>query len=190
MNKLGFLRNLSVNLCKKCLVTNFTGLWTQKAFKEQAQSLAEVIREMGDPFLHDNAQFLVLDSRDILNESVINTVQSVENLGADQYKAYHQSVIADNTNSIHETTKNNNLPLFRQPTPKSKGKKAGLISMLKCDIELFFRLYIVMQHRNGDTAAFFRHENHPYPPSLSDKGKLRIGEKSDLLNLLPEEAEM
>jgi len=38
-------------------------------------------------------------------------------------------------------------------------------------------------------AAFFRHENHPYPPSLSDRGKLRIGKKSDLLNLLSEEAE-
>ena len=35
------------------------GLWTQKAFKEQAQSLAEVIREMGNPFLNDNAQLLV-----------------------------------------------------------------------------------------------------------------------------------
>jgi len=63
------------------------GLWTQKAFKEQAQSLAEVIRETGNPFLYDNAQLLVLDSRDILNESVINTVRSVEKLGADQYKS-------------------------------------------------------------------------------------------------------
>jgi len=115
-----------------------------KTFKEQAQSLAEVIREMGNPFLHDNAQLLVLDSRDILNESVINTVQSVEKLGADQYKAYHQSVITDNTTSIHETIKKNNLPLFRQPTPKSKGKQAGQISMLKHDVELFSCLQYIL----------------------------------------------
>ena len=84
----------------------------------------------------------------------------MEKLDADQYQVYHQSVITDNTTSIHETIKNN-LPLFRQPTPKSKGKQAGQISMLKHDVELFSCLYIVMQHRDGDTAAFFRHEAIP-----------------------------
>ena len=28
--------------------------------------------------------------------------------------------------------------------------------------------------------TFFSHENHPFPPSL---GKLRLGKKSDLLNI-------
>ena len=31
---------------------------------------------------------------------------------------------------------------------------------------------------------FFSHENHPFPPSLSDCGKLRSGKKSDLFNIL------
>ena len=31
---------------------------------------------------------------------------------------------------------------------------------------------------------FFRHENQPYPPSLSLGGKLRHGTKSDLLSIL------
>ena len=61
--------------------------------------------------------------------------------------------------------------------------------MLKHDVDLFSRLYIVMQHREGDMANFFKHENHPYPPSLSDRGKIRLGKKSDLLSVLPAEAE-
>jgi hypothetical protein len=32
--------------------------------------------------------------------------------------------------------------------------------------------------------AVFQHEKHPYPPSLSDRGKLRLGKKSDLLRVL------
>ena len=32
--------------------------------------------------------------------------------------------------------------------------------------------------------TFFKHENHPHPPSLSDRGKLRQGKKSDLLSVL------
>ena len=57
--------------------------------------------------------------------------------------------------------------------------------MLKHDVELFSRFYIVMHHRDCDMATFFQHENHPYPPSLSDRGKLRLGKKSDLLGVLP-----
>ena len=41
-----------------------------------------------------------------------------------------------------------------------------------------------MQHREGNVSTFFKHENHPYPPSLSHRGKLRQGKKSDLLGIL------
>ena len=29
--------------------------------------------------------------------------------------------------------------------------------------------------------TFFQHENHSYPPSLSDSGKLRLSKKSDIV---------
>ena len=57
------------------------------------------------------------------------------------------------------------------------------------DVDLFSRLYIVMQHREGDMGTFFGHENHPYPPSLFDRGKLRSTKKSDLLSILVQETE-
>ena len=38
-------------------------------------------------------------------------------------------------------------------------------------------------------SKFFRHENHPFPPSLSDLGKLRLGKKSDLLNILTKDTQ-
>ena len=37
--------------------------------------------------------------------------------------------------------------------------------------------------------TFFGHENHPYPPSLFDRGKLRSTKKSDLLSTLAQETE-
>ena len=33
------------------------------------------------------------------------------------------------------------------------------------------------------------HENHPYPPSLSDTGKLWLGKKSDLLTVLTQKTQ-
>ena len=37
--------------------------------------------------------------------------------------------------------------------------------------------------------TFFRHENHPFPPAISNNGKLRLGKKSDLLNNLQQNEE-
>ena len=37
--------------------------------------------------------------------------------------------------------------------------------------------------------TFFGHENHPYPPSLFDRGNLRSTKKSDLLSILAQETE-
>lgn len=160
------------------------GFSAQKNFKEQAVNLVQTINELGNPFLDDGDELLALDTRNILNESVVNTVRTVQSLGKDQYTKYCKDVITDRTCSIHEPIKKNSLPLFSRPHPKSKTKQVGKISLLKNDIALFSHLYIVMQHRTSDMSTFFSHENHPFPPSLSDCGKLRLGKKSDLLNIL------
>ena len=61
--------------------------------------------------------------------------------------------------------------------------------MLKDDVAHFSRLYIVAQNRNADIGNFFKHENHPYPPSLSERGKLCQGRKSDLKGILEMQTE-
>ncbi len=54
---------------------------------------------------------------------------------------------------------------------------------LKSDVCLFSHLYISSTIRGGDLDEFFSHENHPWPPSLSDNGKLRLPtSKADLLS--------
>ena len=55
----------------------------------------------------------------------------------------------------------------------SKGKLQ--VALLKCDVELFSRLYIGCQTREGNLEEFFRHENHAYLPALSDGGSLYLG---------------
>ncbi len=164
------------------------GFSSQKTFKEQAKNLIQSINEMGNPFLDETDELLALDTRNVINESVVNTVRTVEALGKQKYEAYTESV-KDRTSSIHDPIKKNSLPLFRCPTHKTKNKQTGKISMLKNDVELFSRLYIVMQHREGDMGTFLRHENHPYPPSLSIRGKMRSTQKSDLLGILVQETE-
>ena len=87
-----------------------------------------------------------------------------------------KEVINERTVSIHDTISKNSLPLFKCQQPKQISKASLKIAAVASDRYLFGRLYIATQQRDGDLGAFFRHENQPYPPSLSDFGK-----KSDLI---------
>lgn len=126
------------------------GFSTQKTFKEQVLLLIQTIKDMGNPFLESTDELLNLDTQNVMDESVRDTVRSVESLGKDQYRNYQKSVLLDCTHSIHNPIKKNSLALFRHPKPKPKTKQAKQISMLKDDVALFSRLYIVAKHREGD----------------------------------------
>jgi hypothetical protein len=65
---------------------------TQRTFKEQVLTLVHTISEMGNPFLDDTPERLMLNTRDVIYESVVNTVRTVEALGKKQYNTYRKSV--------------------------------------------------------------------------------------------------
>ena len=47
----------------------------QKAFEREVRSLVNTIEEMANPFTEDSSDLLALDSRDIADPAVINTVR-------------------------------------------------------------------------------------------------------------------
>lgn len=61
------------------------GLSTQKTFK-QVLALVETIQDMGNPFLYDTSELLSLDKHHVIDESVVDTIRSIEALGKDQYR--------------------------------------------------------------------------------------------------------
>ena len=61
-------------------------LSTQEAFRKQASKLTDVITDYGDPFLDDYPEFLVLHTRDCVDDSVVAAIQNFEKLGKHQYK--------------------------------------------------------------------------------------------------------
>ena len=128
---------------------------------------------------------LVLDSHNCCNETVTATIQSIEELGKAQYHKHYNDVIKDRSVPIQQPIKKNFLPLFKQPLSRKLTKKKQQIAGLKSDCNLFSQLYIASQFRDGDLEDFFSHENQPWPPSLSEHGKLRLPtKKSDLLKCI------
>ncbi|CAG2223289.1 unnamed protein product [Mytilus edulis] len=60
----------------------------QKAFVKQVIALTATIEEMGNPFLEESEDLLVLDTRDIVDPKVANTVRNIEQIGNDKYHEY------------------------------------------------------------------------------------------------------
>jgi len=81
------------------------GFSAQKNFKEQTNSLIHVFNELGNLFLDNSNELLTLDTRNILDESVISTVRNIQNMGKEQYAQYCKDVIIKCTRSIHDPIK-------------------------------------------------------------------------------------
>ena len=82
------------------------------------------------------------------------------------------------------TTTQDRIPSRAHPLDNLVCKTRNQISVLKSDCNLLARLYIACQAREGNLQEFFRHENHGSPPALSCAGKMRSGQKSELVQWL------
>lgn len=114
----------------------------QATFITEVGSLIHVIEEMGSPFLERSNDLLVLDTRNIVDESVRESVQKVEVLGMEQYNNFIKERLVDCTVPITDVLSKNKLALFSSPPPKRPSKQKMQVTALKNDCSLFSRLYI------------------------------------------------
>lgn len=157
----------------------------QKTFQSQVMAVCSTIEELGNPFTDQTVDLFVLDTRDVMDTKVIETVRAVGQLGKEQYQQFVAKRLQERTTPLFDTIQKNKLPLFnRRPATKEKSNDKLKITTLKSNCSLFSRLYVSCQVRDGDLDGFFAHENQNFPPSLSQYGKLRTGTKSDLLTCL------
>ena len=67
---------------------------------------------------------------------------------------------------------------------KVVSKDKAKVRVLKQDLALLSKLYISCKTRDGNLEEFFKFQ--PSPPSLSETGQLRGGQKADLIKSLPD----
>lgn len=161
----------------------------QSSFAKDVRALVDTIEAMGNPFLEDSMDMIVLDTKDVMPEIVAESVTNAHQIGQSQCDKYTQQILKDCSKSITDTIHRNNLQLFGTPSQKPRSKVQQQISVLKNDCNLFSRLYISCQSRDGNMEEFFKHENQACPPSLSSGGNIRIGQKSDLLHSLEKDTQ-
>ena len=153
----------------------------QKAFAKDVKSLIGVIEEMGNPFCEDSADLLVLDTKEIVPKCVVESVSGAKIKGQSMYDKYVEEWLNKRSKPITDTIQRCNLRLFGSSEKRTSRKTSHQVADLKSDCQLFSRLYIACQARQGNLKEFFKHENSPSPPTLSCHGKMRTGQKSELI---------
>ena len=140
--------------------------------------------------MEESEDLYTLDSRIIMSQAVVKTVQGIQKFGGAQYNDFVKNRLQGST-PITDTLPKNKLPLFNSPpAPTSQSKHMLQMKALKQDYSLFSRLYVACQSREGNLEEFFAHENQSQLPSLSKAGVLRSGKKSDILDCICTEASL
>ena len=158
----------------------------QTAFQNHVLSLSNTMKEMANPFLEDSKDLIALDTKNTLDTSSIDVLNSILDEGKAQYHNYVKNILTTGQIIITTPLSKNNLTLFNHTPEKSKSKQELQMAPSKSDLALFSRLYIACQSRDGNLDEFFHHENQSYPPSLSAFGSICQTNKSDLLHCLKE----
>ena len=153
----------------------------QIKFDQDVRSLVSVLDDMGNPFEEDNEDLMVLDTKEIMSSAAVSAVRAVQKIGQDQFESFVKERLVDVSKPLNDVIKRNKFLLFTSGKGKSTSKSKQQLAYAKNDSELFSRLYIACQTRDGNLEEFFKHENRPYPLALSQDGQLRFGTKADLL---------
>lgn len=90
----------------------------QAVFLKDVKALVAVLEEMGNPFLERSQDLLVLDTRDIMDRQVAETVRKIETLGEEQYSTFVTERLQQCTTPVTQTLPKNNFPLFSRPPAK------------------------------------------------------------------------
>ena len=88
----------------------------QNKFVSDVHSLVNVMEDMGNPFLEEGDDLLKLDTGDIVDHSVVNSLRQAEQTGQGQYDSFVKERLVDRTTPLNEPIKKNKLSLFCRRT--------------------------------------------------------------------------
>ena len=134
--------------------------------------------------METSTDLLVLDLWDIVDAEVAGTIKNILIVGKKQYEEFLQEGLLKRIKSLFLPITNNKFLLFSCPKAENSSKQKQRIATLKETVSLFSTWYVFGQVLEGDLDDFCCYENHSFPPSISQHGNLRLGSKSDLLEVL------
>ena len=156
----------------------------QVKFHRDVSSFVEAVEHLGNPFLATNQELVALDTQNVMEPSVSASLSQIREMGENLHASYVTKRLEETSLPVSNTIKRNNVLTFsNRPDPKAKGVKD--IGVQRHNMSLVTQLFLSLQSRpDSNMMDFFQFENQREPPSLADRGLLRTGTKSDILQCL------
>lgn len=158
----------------------------QKKFLTDVRNLLNVIKEKGNPFLDQGENLKRIDTRDVMEPEVILSLRKMKRLGNSLHTAFVENRLRKCVVALSDVIPKNSLYTFNN-RPDQKHTKPDPYKALRRSSLLITQMFMSLKSRpnpDENIKEFMSHENARDPPSLADRGLLRTGSKSDILDCL------
>ena len=113
---------------------------TQHTFAKDVLSPLATCEDMGNPFLEDSGDMLMLDTKVIMNKDAIRTVNAVEEIGQRQFSESVENRLKIASNKpLSDIVSKNKLTLFSTPQTKQRSRNKVQVASLNTNCTLFTR---------------------------------------------------
>jgi hypothetical protein len=160
----------------------------QVRFRKDVLSFRDAMACHGNPFSATGTEMFSLDTQTVMEPEVAISLSQIHIVGQSRHKVFvTERLEAPPPNKVQvplsDTIPKNNVYTFAN-RPNTKQKQSKNISP-KQNLLLVTRMFLSLQSRpDADMLDFFQYENQREPPSLADRGTLRAGSKSDILECI------
>lgn len=150
-------------------------------------SLIQAFEDLGNPFLEESGDLLDLDQSIIMPDEVVQNVRNVKTIGAKMYQEFLQKRIVTQevafTAPIHQCK----LKLFKSALTTPQSNKSA-VAIMKDQQTKVSQILLAAQSGRNISESVFKHESSAYPPSLTRKGMMHHGTKSEILQCIVPDA--
>ena len=158
-----------------------------RRLSEKKDQRIKKIKALVNSFRDDEECLVNIESKHISRKYASESVKSAKVKGEKQRKQFIKNCLVNGTKYLYDSITKNKLKLLRHRNDVAVSKNSQEINSLKSDCHLYGNLYIACEARKRDLEEFFVHENHSYPPAISEYGKLlKCNDKSDFLGCIKE----
>ena len=152
-------------------------------------ALIEAFEDLGNPFIDDSGNLIDLDESLIMNQDVVDNVNRVNEIGLTRYKDFIDKRIMSQEESFNTPIKLTKLKLFK--TSLSRTQKKSPVAAVKQQHEKATQLLLAIHSGREINESVFSHETSTFPPSLTRKGHMHLGTKSEIVDcFVPKDLEI
>ena len=154
----------------------------QKKFRKDVLALADAFVELGGNMFSEKSGHLYdLVNKVIMPAEVVECVRNIKSIGQLKYNKLLKERIIEKTCPISDTIPNTALKLFKYGLTKKNQISNPKTPEAAAKEQLQQIVDIVTAYQCKRTIAILSHESSEIPPTLTSKGIMHHGQKSDLL---------